>query len=64
VTASSNDVIGRHLDFKVARPAKWEGIMERVRNWRTDMACARAAELGRERVMFEAANPEVFAWYI
>lgn len=41
-----------------------EGITESVRNWRTDVASAIAAELGTERVMFEAADPAVFAWYI
>jgi phosphosulfolactate synthase (CoM biosynthesis protein A) len=41
-----------------------EGITESVRTWRTDVASAIAAELGTEHVMFEAADPEVFAWYI
>jgi hypothetical protein len=33
------------------------GIIENVKTWRTDA-------LGPEKVMFEAADPEVFAWYI
>ena len=41
-----------------------EGITESVRAWRTDVASAIAAELGTERVMFEAADPAVFAWYV
>ncbi|PWT83063.1 MAG: phosphosulfolactate synthase [Acidobacteria bacterium] len=41
-----------------------EGITENVRAWRTDAIAAIADELGLNRVMFEAAEPEVFAWYI
>ena len=41
-----------------------EGITENVRSWRTD-AVARIVEgLGLERVMFEAADPAVFSWYV
>jgi phosphosulfolactate synthase (CoM biosynthesis protein A) len=41
-----------------------EGITESVRSWRTDVAARIVNALGLERVMFEAADPEVFAWYI
>jgi phosphosulfolactate synthase (CoM biosynthesis protein A) len=41
-----------------------EGITENVRTWRTDVPARIAHELGLEKVMFEAADPEVFAWYI
>jgi len=35
-----------------------------VTNWRTDVVSKFAKELGTEKVMFEAADPNVFAWYI
>jgi phosphosulfolactate synthase (CoM biosynthesis protein A) len=41
-----------------------EGITENVTTWRTDAAAAIIDGLGLEKVMFEAADPEVFAWYI
>jgi phosphosulfolactate synthase (CoM biosynthesis protein A) len=41
-----------------------EGITESVKEWRTDVVAETAGGLGLERVMFEAADPEVFAWYI
>jgi phosphosulfolactate synthase (CoM biosynthesis protein A) len=41
-----------------------EGITENVRTWRTDVISKFADELGLEKLMFEAADPEVFAWYI
>jgi len=41
-----------------------EGITENVASWRTDVAARIANALGLEHVMFEAADPEVFAWYI
>lgn len=41
-----------------------EGITENVETWRTDVVAKVIHELGLEKVMFEAANPEVFAWYI
>ena len=41
-----------------------EGITENVRTWRTDVVAAIVDALGLERAMFEAADPEVFAWYI
>jgi len=41
-----------------------EGITENVRTWRTDVVARFADALGLERLMFEAADPEVFAWYV
>jgi phosphosulfolactate synthase (CoM biosynthesis protein A) len=41
-----------------------EGITENVRTWRTDVVAKFIEALGLEKVMFEAADPEVFAWYI
>ena len=41
-----------------------EGITENVKAWRTDVPARIANTLGIEKVMFEAADPEVFAWYI
>lgn len=41
-----------------------EGITESVQTWRTEVVSQFAAELGTEKVMFEAADPDVFAWYI
>ena len=41
-----------------------EGITENVKTWRTDVVARIVNTLGLEKVMFEAADPEVFAWYI
>src|SRR5438270_13660417 len=44
-----------------------EGITESVAGrqaWRTDVPAKVVASLGAERVMFEAADPAVFAWYV
>jgi phosphosulfolactate synthase (CoM biosynthesis protein A) len=41
-----------------------EGITECVKSWRTDVPAKIISALGLEKVMFEAAEPEVFAWYI
>lgn len=41
-----------------------EGITESVREWRTDVPARIVDALGLESVMFEAADPEVFAWYV
>jgi phosphosulfolactate synthase (CoM biosynthesis protein A) len=41
-----------------------EGITENVKTWRTDAVAKIIGTLGLEKVMFEAAEPEVFAWYI
>ncbi|KAF7116267.1 hypothetical protein CNMCM5793_004343 [Aspergillus hiratsukae] len=41
-----------------------EGITENVQSWRTDVVSTIMKELPTERVMFEAADPKVFNWYI
>jgi phosphosulfolactate synthase (CoM biosynthesis protein A) len=41
-----------------------DGITENVNAWRTDVAAKIANMLGLEKVMFEAADLEVFRWYI
>jgi phosphosulfolactate synthase (CoM biosynthesis protein A) len=41
-----------------------EGITENVKAWRTEVPAKIVNALGIEKVMFEAADPEVFAWYI
>jgi phosphosulfolactate synthase (CoM biosynthesis protein A) len=41
-----------------------EGITENVKTWRTDVPARIIGRLGLEKVMFEAADPEVFTWYI
>jgi len=41
-----------------------EGITENVKVWRTDVVAKIINALGLEKPMFEAADPEVFAWYI
>jgi len=41
-----------------------EGITESVKTWRTDVVAKIIDGLGLEKVMFEAADPEVYAWYI
>lgn len=41
-----------------------EGITESVRTWRTDVINKIVNALGLDKVMFEAADPEVFAWFI
>ena len=41
-----------------------EGITENVDPWRTDVPARFIDEIAMEKLMFEAAEPEVFAWYI
>ncbi|RAH83865.1 coma-domain-containing protein [Aspergillus japonicus CBS 114.51] len=41
-----------------------EGITENVESWRTDVVSKIMKELPSEGVMFEAADPKVFNWYI
>jgi phosphosulfolactate synthase (CoM biosynthesis protein A) len=55
----------RSLDagaFKVM--VESEGITEQVRAWRTDVITAFAARIPLDRLVFEAADPEVFRWYL
>ena len=41
-----------------------EGITESVSKWRTDVIGRIISDVGIDRVMFEAAEPEVFTWYV
>jgi phosphosulfolactate synthase (CoM biosynthesis protein A) len=41
-----------------------EGITENVKSWRSDVAAKFISAIGLDHLMFEAADPEVFAWYI
>ncbi|KAB5546795.1 putative sulfonate biosynthesis enzyme [Coniochaeta sp. 2T2.1] len=41
-----------------------EGITENVRSWRTGVIQNILRELPSDKVMFEAADPKVFNWYI
>lgn len=41
-----------------------EGITENVRTWRTEVPPRIVNQVGLDKVMFEAADPDVFAWYI
>jgi phosphosulfolactate synthase (CoM biosynthesis protein A) len=55
----------RHLDAGAEMiMIESEGITEQVREWRTDVVARVVSELGLEHVMFEAADPDVFTWYV
>lgn len=55
----------RHLDAGAYLiMVESEGITEQVRAWRTDVVAAIVDGLGLEKVMFEAADPAVFGWYV
>jgi phosphosulfolactate synthase (CoM biosynthesis protein A) len=41
-----------------------EGITENVDPWRTEVPSKFIDEVGMEKLMFEAADPDAFAWYI
>jgi phosphosulfolactate synthase (CoM biosynthesis protein A) len=41
-----------------------EGVTESVSGWRTAVPVALAERVGLDRVIFEAADPAVFSWYI
>jgi phosphosulfolactate synthase (CoM biosynthesis protein A) len=41
-----------------------EGITENVEEWRTDVVDEIADAISLEKTMFEAADPEVFGWYV
>lgn len=41
-----------------------EGITENADPWRTDVAAKIMKQVGMENVMFEAADPAVFQWYV
>lgn len=55
----------RFIDAGVERMMiESEGITENVKSWRTDVIQTILKELPMEKVMFEAADPAVFNWYI
>jgi phosphosulfolactate synthase (CoM biosynthesis protein A) len=55
----------RHLDAgAILIMIESEGITESVRTWRTDVVARLVDALGLEPLMFEAADPEVFGWYV
>jgi phosphosulfolactate synthase (CoM biosynthesis protein A) len=55
----------RHLDAGAYMiMIESEGITEQVKTWRTDVIAKFIRELGTGKTMFEAADPEVFGWYI
>jgi phosphosulfolactate synthase (CoM biosynthesis protein A) len=41
-----------------------EGITEHVQTWRIDVIAEIGDALSLDRVVFEAADPDVFAWYL
>src|SRR5262249_5329175 len=41
-----------------------EGITENVKEWRTDVGDEGIDAFGPQATMFEAADPEVFGWYV
>jgi phosphosulfolactate synthase (CoM biosynthesis protein A) len=41
-----------------------EGVTEKVEQWRTEVVGKFVDAVGLDKVMFEAADPTVFAWYI
>jgi phosphosulfolactate synthase (CoM biosynthesis protein A) len=41
-----------------------EGVTENVDTWRTDVPAKFINEIGMDKLMFEAADPDVFEWYI
>ena len=41
-----------------------EGIAQNAGSWRTEVPAEVINTLGLEKVMFEVADPEVFAWYV
>lgn len=41
-----------------------EGVTENAEPWKIDVPAKFIRELGLEKVMFEAADPQVFKWYI
>ena len=55
----------RHLDAGAHMiMIESEGITEQVREWRTDVVARIVSELALEQVMSEAADPDVFSWYV
>lgn len=59
------DLAQRYLDIGIDMVmVESEGITENVRTWRTDVVVELVKEIGLEHLVFEAADPRVFSWYI
>ncbi|KAF2260308.1 coma-domain-containing protein [Lojkania enalia] len=59
------NIAKRFVDMGVERMMiESEGITENVKSWRTDVIQAILRDIPMEKVMFEAADPKVFNWYI
>jgi hypothetical protein len=59
------DLAKKFFDIGVERVMiESEGITENVKKWRTDVIERILKELPLEKAMFEAADPQVFNWYI
>lgn len=59
------DLGKRFIDMGVERiMIESEGITENVASWRTDVIQKILRDLPMEKVMFEAADPAVFNWYV
>jgi len=41
-----------------------EGVTESVSSWRTDVVASFVESFGLDRLLFEAADPQVFEWYV
>lgn len=41
-----------------------EGITENIRSWKTDVVAALVKQVGLRHLVFEAADPPVFSWYV
>jgi len=55
----------RYFDVGVERVMiESEGITENVKTWRTDAVARLVSEFGLEKLVFEAADPPVFSWYV
>ena len=55
----------RHLEAgAVMIMVESEGITENVTEWRTDAVARLVDAVGLDALMFEAADPAVFSWYV
>jgi phosphosulfolactate synthase (CoM biosynthesis protein A) len=43
---------------------EFEGFTENVKIWRTGVIAKFVSKIGLKNLMFEAADPELFAWYV
>ena len=63
--AWATSLMKRHLEAGAAMiMVESEGITESVTTWRTDVVARMVADVGLSRLMFEAADPAVFGWYV